>query len=90
MIHRTSASFWERYDRLPTALQKIADAKFLLLKSNPGHPSLQFKLVGKHWSARVSQGYRVLAMQVEDGYLWFWIGNHDDYEKIIASARKWR
>jgi hypothetical protein len=84
--HHTASSFWECYERLPLGLQRNADAKFLLLKSNANHPSLQFKPVGKHWSARVSQGYRALALQVEDGYLWFWIGNHDEYEKIIAAG----
>lgn len=27
--------------------------------------------------------YRALAVGVEDGMLWFWIGSHADYDKLI-------
>jgi hypothetical protein len=27
--------------------------------------------------------YRALAVEIPDGLLWFWIGSHADYEKII-------
>jgi hypothetical protein len=27
--------------------------------------------------------YRALAVEVEGGYLWFWIGSHADYDKLI-------
>ena len=28
--------------------------------------------------------YRALAIEVDRGYLWFWIGSHADYDKIIG------
>jgi len=61
---------------------------FELLKLNPAHPSLQFKQVGRYWSARINRGFRALALVVDDGYLWFWIGSHDDYEAMIAAGRR--
>jgi len=66
-----------------------ADKQFALLKLNPQHPSLQFKKVGDRlgheiWSARVTLSYRALAIKRPDGYLWFWIGNHEAYDTIIA------
>jgi hypothetical protein len=28
--------------------------------------------------------YRALAIEVPEGLLWFWIGSHSDYDKILA------
>ena len=36
----------------------LADDKYALLRSDPHHPSLHFKRVGRLWSVRVGQGYR--------------------------------
>jgi hypothetical protein len=33
------------------------------------------------WSARITLSYRALAIKREDGYLWFWIGDHKTYDK---------
>jgi len=63
---------------LPHTVRKLADANFELLKSDPRHPSLQFKKVGRYWSVRVGLRYRALAADVDGGYLWFWIGSHAD------------
>ena len=40
--------------------------------------------VGKNlWSARVTGGYRALALKKGDDYYWIWIGNHDEYESLL-------
>jgi hypothetical protein len=31
----------------------------------------------------VGLGYRALAVEVDDGMLWFWIGTHADYDALI-------
>ena len=64
-------------------VQKQADKNFELLKSNPKHPSLHFKQVGKYWSVRVNIDVRVLAVADGDDFVWFWIGNHAEYEKLV-------
>jgi hypothetical protein len=68
----------------PLPIRKLADANYALLKRDPRHPSLQFKKVGRYWSVRVGLRYRALAVEADDGYLWFWIGSHADYDKIIG------
>lgn len=78
MIHYASPVFWDRYQDLPNQIRKLADKNFRLLSANPKHPSLQLKRVGDYWSARVGREYRVLAVPVSDGLLWFWIGPHDE------------
>lgn len=69
---------------LPGHVRRVADRNFALLKVDQKHPSLQFKSVGRYWSARVGIHYRALA--VKDGYdfIWFWIGNHGAYDNLIG------
>jgi hypothetical protein len=50
---------------------------------NPRHPSLQFKKVGRFWTARVGQDHRAIAIEAEDGFTWIWIGTHPDYDKLL-------
>ena len=68
---------------MPVGIQKLADKNFGLLKVGVSHPSLHFKKVGRYWSARVGLDYRAVAAKAEDGYVWFWIGRHEDYERLI-------
>jgi hypothetical protein len=82
--HRASPRFWACYERLPEEIQRLADQNFEILKTSPRHPSLHFKKVGRFWSARVGRQYRAVAVEAEDGLLWFWIGVHADYEKLIG------
>jgi len=49
------------------------------------HPSLHFKKVGRFRSARVGRNFRALAIETDDGLLWFWIGNHAEYERLIGA-----
>lgn len=69
-MHRTTPEFWERFGALPNEIQDLARKNFELLKQNTGHPSLQFKKVGRFWSARVGRGYRALAVEGAKGLVW--------------------
>jgi hypothetical protein len=69
---------------LPRQIRRLADENYELLKHNPRHPSLQLKKVGRYWSVRVGAHNRALAVEVDDGLLWFWIGSHADYDKMIG------
>lgn len=60
------------------------DKKFQLLKSDPKHPSLHFKRIGKVWSVRVGEHHRALGHDAGDGVQWFWIGTHADYDRIVG------
>ena len=84
MRHFASPDFWDAYRRLPEEVRIQADRSYSLLKSDPYHPSLHLKKVGKFWSVRVGLRYRALAIDVEDGLLWFWIGSHSDYDAMIG------
>lgn len=84
MNHYASPAFWECYRQLPDAVRKLADKNFALLRADPMHPSLHFKKVGRFRSARVRRNVRALAVETEGGLLWFWIGNHMEYERLIG------
>jgi hypothetical protein len=32
---------------------------------------------------RVGLRYRALAVEIDEGFLWFWIGSHADYDALI-------
>ena len=83
MRHFINPSFWEYYKKLPSEIQGLADKNFELLKSNPRHPSLHLKKVEKYWSIRVGKKYRALATETKDGLIWFWIGSHAEYNKLL-------
>lgn len=83
MKYFASSDFWEGYRKLPQSIQELANAHFALLKENPSHPSLHFKKVGKYRSVRIGMHYRALAVEVPEGLLWFWIGSHADYDRIL-------
>ncbi|WP_316233488.1 hypothetical protein [Bradyrhizobium sp. SZCCHNPS2010] len=84
MKHRASQRFWAAYEALPSAVRRLADENFDLLKRDRRHPSLHLKKVGNYWSVRVGLQYRALAVEVEDGLLWFWIGSHAAYDRLIG------
>jgi hypothetical protein len=71
------------YAALPAEVRATADRNYALLKGNPRHPSLHFKKAGPLWSVRVGDQYRALGKAVEEGVVWFWIGTHADYDKLI-------
>lgn len=83
MKHLADDDFWKAYYALPVKVRNGADKAYKLLKLDPRHPSLHFKKIGHRWSARVGIHHRALAIEVEDGLLWYWIGPHDEYERLI-------
>lgn len=83
MNHRASVKFWKFYEALPENIQKLADVNFALLKEDPRHPSLHLKKIGDFWSARIGIHYRAIAVQQESDLVWFWIGHHSEYGKLL-------
>ena len=83
MRHFASRTFWDSYEKLPPAIRDLADKNYALVKSDPQHPSLHFKKVGRYWSVRIGLHYRALGVEVDEGFLWFWIGSHADYDHLV-------
>jgi hypothetical protein len=83
MNHFATPDFWYCYRHLPEAVRDLADKNFALLRADPHHPSLRLKKVGVFWSARVGAHYRALARDRTEGLVWFWIGNHGEYDQFL-------
>lgn len=60
-------------------MRSIGFSKMILVT-----PSLQLKRVGRFWSCRVGLHHRTLGIDVEGGILWFWIGDHTEYDRLVG------
>jgi hypothetical protein len=84
MRHIKDPAFVPLFDALPADVQALAHKNFALLKSDPQHPSLHFKRIRDDlWSVRVGRKYRALAIEGTDGFQWFWIGTHAEYNRLV-------
>jgi hypothetical protein len=83
MNSSTTKAFREGFLRLPPAVQSLARKNYRLWRENPRHPSLHFKRVGVYWSARIGEDYRAMGRQQGGIMYWFWIGPHDEYDKLL-------
>jgi len=84
MKSSTTPDFWTSYASLPLEIKARARNVYRLWRNNPRHPSLQFKKTGRVWSIRIGGGYRAVALLQDDLFYWFWIGTHDQYERLIS------
>jgi hypothetical protein len=78
--------FRGRLARLPIPVQDQASRAYALWRSDPQHPSLQFKRVSRSqpvYSVRVGIGYRALGLRDGDHVSWFWIGSHAEYDELL-------
>lgn len=85
MNHRATPDFWYYYQQLPKEIQELADRCYNQLQENPRYPSLHFKKVGSFWSVRIGLHYRALAIQENDDVVWFWIGTHAEYDRLVQT-----
>ncbi len=81
--HFTTQNFWALYRQLPDHIRDLADKNFELLKADPQHQSLHFKKIGSLWSVRVGSHYRALGLDKGENVVWFWVGPHSEYDRIL-------
>ncbi len=86
MKSRATSRFWSHHGRLPEDIRRAALKQYRLWLQNPRHPSLQFKKVQAFWSARITDDYRALGVLEADTVIWFWIGTHEEYERLIKGT----
>lgn len=87
MRSRTTERFRKAYSHLPEPIQRRAREAYALFSEDPHYPGLRFKKVHPTrpiYSVRVSQQYRALGVRSGDEVVWFWIGSHDDYERLLS------
>ena len=82
----TQPSFWKLYQRLPEHVRKQARESYRLFEGDPNHLSLLFKRVSQRrpvYSARISRDHRAVGVQDGDDIVWFWIGPHHEYDRLL-------
>jgi hypothetical protein len=83
MSSSITKSFRSWFKNLPPEIQRLARKNFKLWLRDPAHPSLHFKKVKEFWSVRVGSRHRALAIWSDDKVEWFWIGSHEEYDRLI-------
>jgi hypothetical protein len=85
MKSATLPSFWDGYREQSDSVRQRARKAYRLWADNPFHPSLHFKCIDSSegiWSVRITCSHSALGVMEGDTVTWFWIGNHDDYERF--------
>ena len=87
MTSKTTGLFRSALSALPPEIQQQAREAYKLFEQNPHHPSLRFRKVHATepiFSARVTLNYRAVGIREGDTIIWFWIGSHAEYERLLA------
>ncbi|NNJ27978.1 type II toxin-antitoxin system RelE family toxin [Alienimonas chondri] len=80
--------FWAAYRELPRSVRRRARQAYAHFADDPSHPGLRFKRVGKRrpvYSARIGIDYRALGVMDGPVIVWFWIGPHHEYDRLLDS-----
>jgi mRNA-degrading endonuclease RelE of RelBE toxin-antitoxin system len=87
MISRITADFRRDFSALSSPVRKQAKEAYRQFAIDPQHPSLRFKKLPPHediWSVRITSNYRAIGRWRGDIILWFFIGTHAEYDKVLA------
>ena len=88
MISHTTTRFRRAFLGLPEETRRQAKEAYKLFKRNPYHPSLRFKQVHPKepiFSVRAGLGFRAVGIKEGDTIVWFWIGTHSDYDRLLST-----
>lgn len=86
MNSRTTKQFRELLNSLPSQIRRQARQAYRLFRQDPSYPGLRFKKVHDDpamYSARVGIGYRAVGSLDGNTVVWFWIGSHAEYDKLL-------
>lgn len=87
MISHTTERFRRAFKHLPWHVQHQAREAYKLFRHNPYHPSLRLKQVHPTrsiYSVRIGMSYRALGVRDGEEIIWFWVGSHGDYDKLLS------
>jgi hypothetical protein len=88
LTSRTTSRFRDAYRRLPEHVQRRAREAYRRFRENLQHRSLRFKRVHAIrpiYCARVGLGHRALGVVEGDVVVWFWIGTHAEYDRLLRT-----
>ena len=88
MNSRTTRRFREALRELPDEVRQRARRAYRRFREDPTHPGLRFRRIHTAepiYSARIGLRYRALAVVNGDVAVWFWIGTHADYDRLLET-----
>ncbi|MDE0013950.1 MAG: hypothetical protein OXU36_22605 [Candidatus Poribacteria bacterium] len=86
MNSSTTKRFRQMLAKLPNSIRQQAKDAYKLFRENPHHPSLRFKKVHNTesiYAVRININYRAVGVIDSGKIVWFWIGPHTEYEKLL-------
>ena len=72
---------------LPKPVQQQTRNAYRQFLDNPSYPGLRFKKVHPElpiYSVRLNRSYRAVGQIEGDTVIWFWIGSHTEYDKMLV------
>jgi hypothetical protein len=88
---RVNERFRKAFDALPEEIQRRAREAYARWHDNPAHPALQFKKVHDTkpiYSVRIALGWRAVGILEGEEMIWFWIGPHSEYDRLVGQLRR--
>ena len=90
MRSRRTARFKSLFEELPAEVQQSAQRAYVLFQRDPAHPRLQFKRLRadrQTYSIRIGLGYRALGIRFDETLVWYWIGPHAEYDRLVSQLK---
>lgn len=81
--------FREAFQKLPNEIKEKAKEAYILWQVNPYNKGLHFKKIHSIkpiYSVRINIDFRACGIKEGEHLVWFWIGSHEDYNKIISQS----
>lgn len=82
----TTQRFRECFAALPEKVRYQARRAYTPFREKPAHPGLNFKKIDDEcnlYSVRIGLAYRALGRLDGEDIVWFWIGPHSEYDKLV-------
>jgi len=83
MRHFKDPAFLPLYAALPTNVQRLADKNSRFSSTTRNTLLCISNAYATTFGRSASGGYRALAIEGKDGFQWFWIGSHGEYDALL-------
>jgi len=84
-------SFNKAFEAMPKEIQDMACETFLKWRERPDSIKIKSLAAMSHevYSAEINYRYRALGVRAKDKngvttYVWFWVGSHESYNKLVS------
>lgn len=87
MKSHINSNFRRSFRLLPEMVRQQAREAYKQFVRDPYYPSLHFKQVHATrpiYSVRITRDYRALGVRAADEIVWFWIGTHAEYDRLLS------